>query len=481
MRLSILVFCLFFIQAPAWAQVEASVVKIVNQLNRFDWYTPWASGATGKGTGSGFVIAGNRIMTNAHVVRDSALLLIYFHNDPRPYPARVVAVCHECDLAVLELDDVERIAQVLPLEFDGLPKLRSRVTTYGYPAGGKLISSTVGVVSRIEPQTYVHSGTSTFLALQTDAAINPGNSGGPVVQDGKVVGVAFQGNTKLENTGLIIPPQIIDHFLTDLEDGEYAGFPHLGVFTANLKNPAARAYAGMTDYETGIRIEQVARNSCADGLLLRDDIITAMDGYPVANDGSIRWEGLRLDSMILVDFKQVGETIRLDLIREGERIAVDLHLNDFDPAISRRRLYDQKPNYYIYAGLVFVPLNRESLATYSDQWFVEAPQELIYETYYRPLIEEGLFDVPRVIQIRRLDHEVNAEETKFLYRLVGSVNEKAVHTLADLVDAFEGNLADQHVIRFEQGNRITVLDRRAADAAHEEILRAYAIPKDRHL
>ena len=61
------------------------------------------------------------------------------------------------------------------------------------------------MVSRIEPQTYVHAGVGQFLAVQTDAAINPGNSGGPVIQDNKVVGVAFQGNSDLENMGLFIP------------------------------------------------------------------------------------------------------------------------------------------------------------------------------------------------------------------------------------------------------------------------------------
>lgn len=479
-------FCVLTALAIHWtigvqAEIGNSVVRIVNQYNRFNWYTPWASGSTGKGTGSGFVISKNRIMTNAHVVSDAAMLLVYFHNDPQPYPARVTAIGHDCDLAILELVDEDRIAKVSALEFDGLPALRSRVVTYGYPTGGKLISSTVGVVSRIEPQTYVHSGTSQFLTVQTDAAINPGNSGGPVIQDGKVVGVAFQGNQNLENMGFFIPPQIVDHFLTDLEDGTYDGFPHLGVLAANLENPAARAYAGMRDDETGIRIEQVNRGSSAEGVLQRDDIITAVDDYAVANDGTIDWHGLRLNCMYLPDFKQIGDTIRFDIIRGEERTSIDVEFNDYDPSPVRSHLYDQLPKYYIYAGLVFAPLNREVLKTYSDDWVVEAPQELIYETYYRPLVENDFFDTKRVMQIRRLDHEVNAEETRYLYRLIESVNGMPVHTLQELATAIEGNTAAQHVILFEQGNRSTILDREKADAAHEEILSQYAIPKDRRL
>ena len=158
-----------------------------------------------------------------------------------------------------------------------------------------------------------------------------------------------------------------------------------------------------------------------------------------------------------------------------------MELNDYNPSPAMSHLYDQKPKYYVYAGLVFAPLNREILKTYSDNWIAKAPQELIYATYYRPLIEHDFFDTKRVIQIRRLNHEVNAEETRYLYRIIESVNGKPIHTLPELVAAFEENQADQHVIQFEQGNRITVLDRKKADAAHEEILRQYAIPKDRRL
>jgi len=356
------------------------------------------------------------------------------------------------------------------------------VVTYGYPAGGQLISSTVGVVSRIEQQVYAHSGINAYLAVQTDAAINPGNSGGPVIQDGKVVGVAFQGNSRLENMGFFIPNKVVEHFLTDLEDGTYDGFPYFGVLAANLENPAARAYAGMAADETGIRIDYIVRGSSAEKALRIDDIITEVDGYPVANDGTIVWHGLRLDHSFILDRKQMGGTIPLRIIRGSERMEVVLELNHYRPSEkTQAHLYDRRPSYYVYAGLVFVPLNRETLKTYSDNWVVDTPQELVYETYYRPLIEHDFLDTPHVIQIRRLDAESNVEESRHLYRIVDSVNGQPVGTLRDLVDAFEGNTARHHMIQFKYDNRTTVLDREKSDAAHAQILSQYAIPKDRRL
>ena len=468
--------------ADAQVAIEESVVRIVNQYSQYSWYTPWASGSTGKGTGSGFVISGNRILTNAHVVSDSALLLVYFYNDPTPYPARVSAIGHDCDLALIELKEPSRLEKVPALEFDGLPQLRSQVTTYGYPTGGQLISSTAGVVSRIECQTYVHAAVGQFLAVQTDAAINPGNSGGPVIQNGKAVGVAFQGNSNLENMGFFIPVQVISHFLTDLEtDQKYDGFPVVGLIAVNMENPAARAYAGMNANETGIRVENIMRGCSAEKTFQIGDIITACEGYPIANNGTINWNNLRLTYSFLCDLHQVRDLVEFNIIRNNKRKTVKMKLNGYTPTRNRANLYDVKPNYYIYAGLVYVPLNLEVLKTYSNNWIADVPQELINETYYRPLYEHDYFDTDWVIQIRTLDHEVNVEESQYIYSIVESVNGIPVHTLKELAKAFEENNEDQHVIRYQQGERITVLDRKKADAAHQEILDLYAIPKDRNL
>jgi len=472
---------LLLVNAVQANKIEESVVKIVNQYNVFNWYSPWNSGSTGKGTGSGFVISKKRILTNAHVVSDSAILLVFFYNDPKPYPARVKSIGHDCDLAILELLDPKRLDDVPALKIAGLPKIRSQVFTYGYPAGGKRLSTTRGVVSRVEMQLYVHSGVDQHLIVQTDAAINPGNSGGPVIQDGAVVGVAFQGNSKLENMGLFIPTIVVNHFLTDLEDGTYDGFPELGTIDVAMENPAARAYSKMKPEETGIRVERIIQKCSAKNVLHPDDIITQINTYPIANDGTIEWNGLRLNNAFIIDQLQMGESVNIQLIRDGKKIKKTVKLNHYNPTIFQAKIFEQRPQYYIYAGLVFVPLNRASLMTYGSSWYKDVNQELLYEFYFRPLEKDLPIDIPHVIQIRRLDHAVNAEESRFLYQVVDEVNGKKIHTLTELAEAFEKCTAPQQVIRFKYNNAITVLDRKKADAAHSEILKKYAIQKDRNL
>lgn len=480
-RIGLTALMMLAIPVITQAGIEDSVVKIVNQSNSFDWYTPWDSGSTGGGTGSGFVISGKRILTNAHVVSDSAMLLIYFHNDPTPYPARVLAIGHDCDLALLELNDSSRMESVKELQFNGLPLLRTQVITYGYPAGGKLLSSTAGVVSRIEMKDYVHSGLDMHLSIQTDAAINPGNSGGPVIQNGAVVGVAFQGSQQLENMGFFIPTYVVDHFLTDLKDGTYDGYPEIGIFPASLDSPAARRYAGMNADETGIRVETLMKGCSADSVLKKNDIITSLNGYPVANDGTVLWNGLRLDSGIIMDGLQKGDSLEAGIIRNKERRTVTIELSHYNPFPAKANIYDRKPEYYVYGGLVFVPLNRKTISTYSNSWVQKAPQELVYEMYYRYLIEDKKIDTPQVMIIRRLEHQVNSEESFFSYNLIDTINGKETRTIADIISAVEGNTNDQHIIRFQYGDRLMALDRKAADKANAEILENYAIPKDRNL
>ena len=183
---------------------------------------PWQTKQQRESTGSGFIVDGNRIITNAHCVADQAHVMVRKHGDPRKYSARVVAVGHECDLALLTTDSAEFWEGTQPLTFGGIPNLQDPVAVVGYPTGGDNISVSVGVVSRVEPQQYVH-GAASLLAIQIDAAINPGNSGGPAVLNKEVVGVAFQSLEGAENIGFIIPVPIIQHFLDDVERNESYG------------------------------------------------------------------------------------------------------------------------------------------------------------------------------------------------------------------------------------------------------------------
>ncbi len=136
-------------------KIQKSLVRITATDVEPDYKAPWNSGAIQKGIGAGFVIDGARIMTNAHVVSNSRYLTVEREGDPNKYPATVLFVAHDCDLALIKVPSPEFYKDMVPLSFGGIPELESTVSAYGYPIGGQRMSVTTGIVSRIDFQLYI--------------------------------------------------------------------------------------------------------------------------------------------------------------------------------------------------------------------------------------------------------------------------------------------------------------------------------------
>uniref|UniRef100_A0A803RBS4 Uncharacterized protein n=1 Tax=Cannabis sativa TaxID=3483 RepID=A0A803RBS4_CANSA len=277
------------LETDAYSAIEValdSVVKIFTVSSGPNYFLPWQNKSQRESMGSGFVIHGKRILTNAHVVADHTFVLVRKHGSPTKYRAQVQAVGHECDLAILAVENEEFWEGVNPLELGDIPFLQEAVAVVGYPQGGDNISVTKGVVSRVEPTQYVHGATQ-LMAIQIDAAINPGNSGGPAIMAKKVVGVAFQNLSGAENIGYIIPVPVIKHFITGVEEsGKYVGFCSLGLSCQPTENVQLRNYFQMRKDMTGVLVSKINPLSDAHKILKKDDIILAFDGVPIANDGT---------------------------------------------------------------------------------------------------------------------------------------------------------------------------------------------------
>ncbi|CAA7049084.1 unnamed protein product [Microthlaspi erraticum] len=187
-----------------------SVVKVFTVSSKPRLFQPWQISMQSECSGSGFVISGKKIITNAHVVANHTSVKVRKHGSPTKYKAKVRAIGHECDLAILEIDNDEFWEGMSFLELGDIPLMQDTVAVVGYPCGGDSISVTKGVVSRVEQILYpleysqpwnTASSSTELLAVQIDAAINPGNSGGPVIMGNKVIGVAFESLFWSDNIG----------------------------------------------------------------------------------------------------------------------------------------------------------------------------------------------------------------------------------------------------------------------------------------
>ncbi|GAH77501.1 unnamed protein product, partial [marine sediment metagenome] len=238
-------------------------------------------------SGSGCIISGRRILTNAHVVGDHTFIQVRRAGKAKKYTAEVEIVAHECDLAILRVNDNSFFSDVEPVEIGALAEVRDRVAVYGFPEGGDKLSITEGVVSRVEHHRYTHSN-AYLLTCQIDAAINPGTSGGPVIKDDEIVGVAFQAGAG-ENIGYMVPIPVINHFLKDIKDGKYDGIPGLGISWQKMENPDIRLKFNMTAEQSGVLVNKIYLGSSARGILKSGDVILSIDGKNVENDGTIEF------------------------------------------------------------------------------------------------------------------------------------------------------------------------------------------------
>ena len=157
------------------------------------WTQPWSKGAPSQWSGSGFVIdlAQRLIVTNAHVIQYMATLQVRKDGDYDKHEARILAVNHQVDLAIITVRDDAFWHGAVALPIGDDPRLQAHIDVVGYPKGGTGVSITSGVVSRIDWNMYTH-GMSRNLCVTVDAPINSGNSGGPAISKGKVAGVSFQ-------------------------------------------------------------------------------------------------------------------------------------------------------------------------------------------------------------------------------------------------------------------------------------------------
>jgi len=458
--------------------VRRSVVRVFVIQRKPDVLQPWQSGDQESVTGSGCILPGGRVLTNAHVVADASFIQVRKADDSRKFDAKLEFIARDSELALLKIEDPAFSKEARPLALGPLPRARDKVAAYGFPLGGEDLSVTEGIVSRIEVTPYAFSNRD-LLTLQIDAAISPGNSGGPVVKEGRLVGLSFQiyGEEGAQRANYAVPSPIIERFLKDIAAGAYRGVPDPGIFWEELENDGQREYYRLAPGQNGILVSQVVFGSPSWQVLKRGDVLSSINGIEIAGDGTYQYRaGQRLLFTHLFNMLQVGDRAKVGLIREGKPVSVELVMNYYralvdDPAGNER------PSYFVFDGFVFVPLTHGYLAQWNPG---ETPLQLAYT---KELAVASEHRRQAVILSHVMAHPSNRGYHELRDLVVDSVNGLKIAELRDMVKAFARPEGKFHVIltdpTTDNGGRRIVLDARQAAAAQKEILSSYRIPADR--
>lgn len=450
--------------------IKDAVVHVYVVKHSYNALSPWNSN-TQKGSGSGLIIKGGLILTNAHVAADATFLEVQRHGETKRYEAEVVYISHEADLALLRTKEATTFKNVQPLELGDLPQTQQEVEVYGFPIGGTTLSITRGVVSRIEKQNYAHTDEN-LIAVQIDAAINFGNSGGPVISNGKVVGVAMQSGFFTENIGYMIPTPIIQHFLKDVEDGKTEGFGFPGFLVQSMENPAMRRKYSVDDDQTGVLTHKIYPNSPADGIMKVGDIITKIDGHPIQNNGTVEFRhGEYLNYTHWIDLHQLGDEMKLSIIRDDQPMDITLKLDrpGKEFLLVKPNQFDKQPTYYIYGGFVFMPLNHDILGSMDP-----VPSALAALAQEAP--SEDRKEVILMTQV--LPADINKDYHHDNNLIIQKVNGEAIPDFKTFYEKMQAVDTPFVVLETDDGYQV-VIDRTEAANKQPSILARYGISTDR--
>lgn len=334
-----------------------SVVKIFSTVRLPEIDRPWTKEAPKEGFGSGVILEGGYLVTNAHVVDYAQRIEVQPNGSGKRHEFEVAFFSESDDLALLrplEEDFFEQYPAV-PLA-KSLPALGEELTVMGFPTGGEEASTTAGVVSRIE---YRRADTFRGLSIQVDAPINPGNSGGPAYIRGEVAGLAFLKRTggDADSIGYVIPAETVQRFLDDVADGSPNGTARLTVAWSKAENPAMRSYLGLSGEQTGVILHPSPIWTPADFPINKRDVLLAIDGKDVDNFGRIDIApGVKVEWTYQVRISARDGLVPLLIWRDGAELTIQapvitelpLLLKDLDGAY---------PSYYVYGPVTFIEVN----------------------------------------------------------------------------------------------------------------------------
>lgn len=346
---------------------------------------PWVRGEESHSTSSGFAATlpsgHRRLLVQAQYVENHTLVQVRRASQAQKYVAEVECVGYDCDVAVLNVDDDQfwRGLPALPLP-TGLPQTMAEVLTAGFPSGGEELSTSRGVVNRI-----LLGGPTRELCIQINPTVQPGQAGGPCfLSDGRLVGMAASGrDVNAQYAGYIIPMAVIHTFLQNaLVEGIYTqNVPAEGKTERTseqfmgksvdcyrvqpLENMELRVQLGLParpgeGEDGGVLITRVPNDAASHGLLEEGDVLLAIDGHPIAADGTVLLpdgaDPLRVNLRYLVQRAALGSTLRYQVLRAGKRTVVPVRVQPRQQRLLPPRQPVPTPQWLVLGGLVFVPL-----------------------------------------------------------------------------------------------------------------------------
>jgi len=293
-----------------------------------------------RGSGSGSVIdTQGHILTNYHVIENAENLSVSLGGN-KTYPAKVVGGDPDTDLAVIKIEPGQDKLTVIPLGDSDNLQVGQKVLAIGNPFGLDR-TLTTGVISGLQRPIRGVNNRPIEGAIQTDASINPGNSGGPLLDKfGRLIGINSQILSRSGGSvgvGFAVPVNIAKRVVPQLIQYGEVRRPKLGIDGVSVQRLIEQGVE--LPVQKGLLIRAVIDNTPASDAGLRGlyrstsgrvalgDVITAIDGQSIGD----------LDDLYrILDKKQIGDSIQVEVFREGKAVNIPVKLTSFTQSPNNR-------------------------------------------------------------------------------------------------------------------------------------------------
>jgi S1-C subfamily serine protease len=352
-----------------------SILKVNVTYQAFSAHIPWQKDSPGARRGLGAVLTGNRVLVTAQMVADATYIEFEQPESGQKLTARVRAVDYDANLALLVAESPARqeafFAGLKAIPLDTSARIGDPLNVWQIGPVGDLIVSPLRV-AKVETSTYFVPGSS-FLVYECNGILRTeANSFTlPVVKGGRLAGLLLRYDSKNQVT-TVLPAPIIEHFLKDTDDGEYLGFPNLGVEFQTTLDEQFRDYLGMKPGDPGMYISRVMTGMSGEAAGLREgDIVTRVNGFELDSRGNYKDPqfGTLSVSHIVRGKAYVGDKLELEVVRDGKAKKLSGVLDRKKPSemIVEPYRFDRGPNFLLAGGLLFQELSQSYLDAFGRE------------------------------------------------------------------------------------------------------------------
>ncbi|QTN33305.1 PDZ domain-containing protein [Akkermansiaceae bacterium] len=447
------------------ASLTESVIRINSTSQSWNPGQPWEKTPPRNLRSLGAIVAPGQILTTGEMVADSTYLELESPDGAKTAQAEIIAVDYEANLALLTVKSEEEresfFAGTKPLTLAEPPSIGSAMQIFQVEDNGTSLLTngtlqSVDVVASFLPNQ-------SFLTYLVKASMQGAASSFslPVLRDGALVGILLSYDSD-DQISDVLSIDVISHFLANVKDGGYDGFPSLGISVSRTEDPSFRKFLRLTPEQGGLYIGTVRKGAAADlAGVKQGDVLLSAAGHHIdkrgyyqhPHYGSVFW------GHIVRGESSTGDAIQLGILRDGEPLEITATLAREEPEdrLVPDYRFDRAPNFLVKGGFIFQELSRPVLEAFGKDWSSRAPLNLL-DAYENP--EKYEENAKRVIFLSGsipTPATVGYEGLRNL--IVKKVNGIEIDSMKTLIDAFgKPNTDNLHSIEFLEENFTVYLD-----------------------